>query len=535
MSVTGSGTRGALDEDDLRRLADAVRLTRSASTGQALAAAVEAPAGVAAHLEFTHATVPVAASRVDDAVAALVGLGVEPAEPERADPARDRLARRTGRDADVWRVRGALPGCPRGLELLVACNGSGPSGVDRAAGAHLAFRLTTDDDVVTRGVYEALRDAGLTPEGHDTHADETVLHLRGRTRVALRLPGHRPDLLRRHAGRPDETRRAMFELMTGAWRTRAVAAAAELGVADLLADGPRTTAELAARTGTREDKLRRVLAFLAALGVLGRDGETWSLTEVGALLRTDAEGSLRDLARIYGGLFYRSFTALEHTLRTGGCAFEHVYGVLPFEHFAANPDDARLFEGAMAAGTSFLGLVPGLLDLPGTGTVVDVAGGDGRLLGLVLAAAPGLRGVLFDRPHVAPAAREVLASCGCADRAEVVAGDFFRDPVPAGGDVYLLSRVLHDWDDERCSVILRNVRTAMPPHALLAIVERPIRDDRSVLPLSFNVHMMVNTALGGERTTAEHRRLLADNGFTLVEIRDLPLDMAVLLARPAPA
>ncbi|GAA1285776.1 methyltransferase [Saccharothrix xinjiangensis] len=527
MPVTETGGREALDEQDLRRLADAVDFTRSASTERALATALDEPGGVSAHLEFAHTAVLVAARRVDDVVAALVELGVDP-----VGPAPTRSARVGGRDVDVRLVRGAVPGCARGLEVSVPVAGVGSSGSDRSGWAHPVFRAPADD-VVSRGVYAVLVDAGLAPDGggHDPREDSTWLRLRGRGRVELRLPGHHADLLRRHVGRPDEARRAMFELVTGAWRTRSVAAAAELGVADLIAGGSRTTAELAERTGTRPDKLRRVLAFLGALGVLRRDGDAWELTEAGALLRADADGSLRDLARIYGGLFYRSFSALEHTLRTGGSAFEHSHGALLFEHLAAHPADARLFEGAMAAGTSFLNLVPGLLDLPATGAVVDVGGGDGRLLGLVLAAAPGLRGVLFDRPHVTGAAREVLTRLGCADRAEVVAGDFFRDPVPAGGDVYLLSRILHDWDDERASAILRNVRSAMPAGALLAVVERPILDDRSVLPLSFDVHMMVNTPRGGERTADRHRELLARNGFTLEDIRGLPLDMAVLVAR----
>ncbi|MFE2757214.1 methyltransferase [Actinosynnema sp. NPDC059335] len=207
-----------------------------------------------------------------------------------------------------------------------------------------------------------------------------------------------------------------------------------------------------------------------------------------------------------------------------------MHGAQLFEHLAAYPADARLFEGAMAAGTSFLGLVPGLPDLPATGTVVDVGGSDGRLLDLVLTAAPGLRGVLFDRPHVTAAAAEVPAAHG--ERAEVVAGDFFHDPVPAGGDLYLLSRIMHDWDDERCSAILRNVRAAMAEGATPAVVERPIRDDPgTLLPLAFDVHMMVNTVQGGERTTDEHRRLPAADGFALEDVRELPLDVAVLIAR----
>ncbi|WP_033439844.1 methyltransferase [Saccharothrix sp. NRRL B-16314] len=537
MSVTVTGAPGALEERDFRRVAECVSFTRGTSTADALAAVLghEPPAAALPHLEFLHAAVLVAASRVPDAVGALAGLGVAAREPVPSVVVRDRLRRRTGQDFDVRIVRGEVEGGPREVELFVVAGGSALSAADREAESHLAFRATSDDDVLVRGLCEVLLDAGLAADGggHNDHEDMTVLYFRGvagAARMELKVPGHHPRLLARHVGPPDRPRREMLDLMTGAWRTSAVAVVAELGVADLLADGPRNTADLAERTGTREDNLRRLMAYLAVLGAFHRDGDEWSLTDVGAMLRSDAAGSQRDLARIYGGLFYRSFGALEHTVRTGGSAFSHVYGVQPFEHFAAHPADARLFEGAMAAGTAFLELVPGVLDLPAGGTVVDVAGGDGRLLGLVLTAAPGLRGVLFDRPHVVGAAADVLA--GHAERATVVAGDFFHDPVPAGGDVYLLSRILHDWDDERCSVILRNVRAAMAEGATLALVERPIQAGRpAVLPLAFSVHMMVNTVQGRERTTDEFRTLLSANGFTLEDVRELPLDMAVLVAR----
>ncbi|KOX24504.1 methyltransferase [Saccharothrix sp. NRRL B-16348] len=535
MSVTVSGAPGALGERDLRRLAETVAFARDRSTGDALAAVLggDPPGPLLRHLEFARAAVLVAAVAPADVIGVLADLGVDAREPRPGVVVRDRLRLRTGQEFDVRIMRGPVAGGPREVELIVVPGGSALSDADREAESHVAFHVPGDDDVLLRGVCGTLRDAGLSADG-GYHDDEnvTVLHFRGATRMRLELkvPGRHAALLERHVGRPDQPRRSMLDLMTGAWRTRAVAVVAELGIADLLADGPADTAELADRTGCRADKLRRVLAYLAALGVFRRDGERWSLTEVGTVLRGDVAGSQRDLARIYGGLFYRSFSGLEHAVRTGESGFSHVYGAQPFEHFAAHPADARLFEGAMAAGTSFLELVPGLLDLPATGTVVDVAGGDGRLLDLVLTAAPGLRGVLFDRPHVVGAAADVLVRHGA--RASVVAGDFFHDPVPPGGDLYLLSRILHDWDDARCSVILRNVRAAMAEGATLAVVERPIQDDpRTLLPLAFNVHMMVNTVQGGERTTDEHRRLLAANGFALEDIRELPLDMAVLVAR----
>ncbi|GAA2659785.1 MULTISPECIES: acetylserotonin O-methyltransferase [Actinosynnema] len=339
-------------------------------------------------------------------------------------------------------------------------------------------------------------------------------------------PAHDASAPAPDAPAPDAARHHVLTLLTGAWRTSAVATAAELGVADHLADGPRTTEDLAARVGAQADPLHRLLRFLASLGVFAHEDGRWRLTPAADLLRTGAEGSQRDLARVYGGLFYRSFGALTHSVRTGGCAFTEVFGADPFDHFADHPDDARLFEGAMAAGTGFLAHVPPLLDVPAGGTVVDVGGGDGTLLRLVLESVPGARGVLFDREHVAGSARAALG-----ERADVVPGDFFLDPLPSGGDCYLLSRILHDWDDERCAVLLANLRAAMPDGKPLCLVERPIREVPTPLALGFDLHMMVNNVHGREREVGEYRDLLAAAGFRLERVLDLPLEMALLIAR----
>lgn len=519
-----------LCERDARRVADAVDFIDRTGTREALDAVLPG-LDLVRHLDFAHGALLVVAPDVDAVVADLVRLGVRPRDPVPSVVVRDRLARRLGReDLDVRIVHAVIGAGPRELELFVLCGDLPDVPGDEE---HLAFRASTDDEVVLRGIYEHLADAGLTPDGggYNKHEDVTVLYLRGARRMELTVPGHRESLLRRHLGRPDQPRRDLLRLMSGAWRTRSLAVIAELGVPDLLADGPRATADLASACGAREDNLGRVLRYLAALGVFAQDHNGWVLTETGALLRSDVEGSQRDLARLYGGLFYRSFSALEHTVRTGESAFTNVFGVDPFDHFAAHPADARLFESAMAAGTSFLKIVPTALDLPTEGIVVDIAGGDGHLLGYVLAGAPGLRGVLFDRPHVMEPARTVLSRFGCADRVSLVPGDFFRDPVPPGGAVYLMSRILHDWDDDRCTTILQGIRTAAGPGARLVVVERPVPETHlEELPLAWDVHMMVNTVQGRERTPTEFRNLLSTNGFRLDEIRPLPLDMAVLTA-----
>lgn len=224
----------------------------------------------------------------------------------------------------------------------------------------------------------------------------------------------------------------------------------------------------------------------------GRDG--FRLTEVGALLRADAPGSMRALALMYGGPFHESFAALGHTVRTGEAGFEHLFGENHFDHFARDPHLADLFDRSMAAGAAMFDPVPThpaltrAAEASAGATVVDVAGGNGEVLGRVLAAHPRLNGVLLERPHAAEAARLRLEEAGLGGRCTFLAGDFAD--VPAGGDVYLLSRVLHDGEDERCREILRHCAGVMPDHADLLVVERVLPSDGSA-----SLAIAVNTAL----------------------------------------
>jgi hypothetical protein len=316
--------------------------------------------------------------------------------------------------------------------------------------------------------------------------------------------------------------------MTGAWATQAVAVAAELGLADRLAEGIDDPADLAKATGTDQESLGRLVRYLGALGLVSRDGRR--LTAMGELLRTDAEHSMHPLALLYGGPFYASFGELGHAVRTGRAGFDHLFGAHHFDYFTEHAELAQLFDRAMAASSRMFEPVPALVDLTAAAVVVDVAGGNGELLGRVLRAAPHLRGVLLERSRAIEAARANLAAVGCLDRCELVTGDFTA-AVPAGGDVYLLSRVLHDWDDQQCLAILRRLAEAMPAHAELLIVERLLpTEDVPSLAVPWDVHMLCN--VGGRERTAEHyARLLAEAGFALTAQHPLPLDAALLRAR----
>ncbi|MFD0572254.1 methyltransferase [Kitasatospora gansuensis] len=275
------------------------------------------------------------------------------------------------------------------------------------------------------------------------------------------------------------------------------------------------------------------------LDVVSADGDGYRLTETGALLRTDVPASMRPLALLYGGPFYRSFAALGHTVRTGETAFDHLHGENHFDHFARDPELAALFDESMAASSRMFDPLPthpvvtAAARASAPATVVDVAGGNGELLGRLLAAHPGLKGVLLERPHAVEAARRALDAAGHGDRCGYVAGDFAD--VPAGGDVYLLSRILHDWDDDRCREILRHCARAMAAHADLLVVERILpADDSPSLATAWDLHMRCNVG-GRERRADHYARLFADAGLTLVDTSPLPLDATVLHVRKAGA
>jgi O-methyltransferase domain/Dimerisation domain len=325
--------------------------------------------------------------------------------------------------------------------------------------------------------------------------------------------------------------RELLELLVGPFRAYAIYAAAKLGIADRLADGPRTSVELAEEVGADPDSLGRLLRLLAGLGIVTGDGDRLGLTSRGELL-SRRPGSMRDLAICYGEQFYPPLAQLPHSVRTGEPGFPRVFGKPWINHYAEHPEAARLFDGAMAAGSAFFAELPRVFDFTRARTVVDIGGGNGALLAAVLAAHPDLTGIVLEVPHVVQATGDWLRRHGLADRCQVISGDFFAS-VPPGGDVYLLSRILHDWEDERCMALLNNCRRAMDPASELLIIERviPARGHPPSLALEWDIHMLANTG-GRERTEAEYHTLLDRSGLQLRSLRPLPLDMSVIVAGP---
>jgi hypothetical protein len=325
--------------------------------------------------------------------------------------------------------------------------------------------------------------------------------------------------------------RDLLELLVGPFRAYAIYTAAKLNIADRLADGPSTSAELAEQVGADADSLGRLLRLLAGMGIVSADdGDRFGLTPRGELLRSTG-GSMRDLAICYGEQFYRPLSQLPHSVRTGEPSFPRVFGKPWLDYYADHPEAARVFDRAMAAGSAFFAELPGVYDFTRARTIVDVGGGNGTLLGAVLAAHPHLTGIALDVPHVVATTRDRLRRQGLADRSEVIGGDFFAS-VPAGGDVYLLSRILHDWEDERCLALLRNCRKAMTPGSELLIIERVVpAGGEPSLALEWDIHMLANTG-GRERTAAEYHALLDRAGFEPRDLRPLPLDVSLLIAGP---
>jgi SAM-dependent methyltransferase len=322
----------------------------------------------------------------------------------------------------------------------------------------------------------------------------------------------------------------LLRMIWGIHISRCVYAVAELGIADLLAEGPASSSELARATGAHEPSLYRVLRMLAALGVLEEHySRTFGLTAVGELLRGDAPASMRWWATFreaLGGV--RSFQHIVETIRTGKPGFDIEFGQGVFDFVSQHPQAAAVHDAAMSERTAALApSVADTYDFSDIRTLVDVGGGKGTLLAEILRRRPHLHGILLEIPPVAARAKAVLDTID-ADRWEVVAGDFF-ERVPEGADCYVMANVLHDWDDSRSIEILSNCRRSMATGGRVLIVERLIPEDAGdpVPTLLSDINMLVITG-GQERTNAEYGRLLEAAGLRLGKIEPVTFPYGVI-------
>jgi hypothetical protein len=321
---------------------------------------------------------------------------------------------------------------------------------------------------------------------------------------------------------------AMLQMITGFWTSQAILAAAKLGIADLLKDGPKPCEELAQATGVRSHALYRLLRALASVGVFREEEDgRFSLTPLAGYLQTGVPGSLRAFA-LWQEYQYRPWGEVLHSLQTEETAFKVVFGKEAFPYLTEHPAAAAVFDEAMTNITmQVAAAVVAAYDFSRFGTIVDVGGGYGTFLTAILQANPGLKGVLFDLPHVAEGARQRIAAAGLAERCELGAGDFFAS-VPSGGDAYVLKWIIHDWDEERAVTILRNCHRAMAEPGKLLLVEAVLpRGNAPFFHKFMDLTMLVMTG-GRERTEAEYGSLLKAAGFRLARVVPTASEMSVI-------
>lgn len=344
----------------------------------------------------------------------------------------------------------------------------------------------------------------------------------------------------------DQTERAaaaaaMHRLLAGGWVAQIIHTAAELDLADHFGEEAQDVASLASSTATHPPSLSRLLRALAAIGVVHETGDRrYTLTPLGATLRSDEPGSMRAWARfILGEELERTWRALPDTIRTGDIAFRRLFGTDIWNYRSTHPDFATLCNDAMQSVTQGVYAEIGAhYPFGNFGWIVDVGGGNGALLLSIFEHHPEMRGTIFEFPDVAAQARERIAAAGLAARCDAVGGDA-SITVPAGADGYVMKSVLHGRTDDEAEAILRNCHHAMPAHAKLLIIERLLperidpEDAAARENLLSDINMMLNGGGGRERTEAEYRALLVKAALRLTGIISTPGTSAIIEAEPA--
>jgi hypothetical protein len=336
---------------------------------------------------------------------------------------------------------------------------------------------------------------------------------------------------------PPEEAAALLRMTFGFVASQVLYVAADLGIADQLARGALSTQELASKVGAHADSLGRLLQSLVAFGILKSEGEEqFSLTPSGEFLRTDVPGSLRALVRfLVGPWAWRAFEELGHSVRTGQTAFDHVWGMSNFDYWERHPEVSKIHDEAMSGLTTLeTASVLAAYDFSQFRTIVDIGGGNGAFMAAILGQQPTATGILGDLPHVVSLAPPVLQQAGVANRCKVVGCDFF-EAVPSGGDVYILKRVIHDWDDERARTILRNCHRSMAASARLLIIDMVLPTQPSpqgAFGYIADITMLAITPGGRERTQGAFRNLLESAGFELSRVIRTGGTSDIIEARP---
>jgi len=306
----------------------------------------------------------------------------------------------------------------------------------------------------------------------------------------------------------------VMQMITGHWVSQLVGSLCRLGIPDALAEEALTSAVIAKKCGSNAGATYRILRAATGLGLFKEiRPDTFQLTPLGDVLRSNTPGSLRDfsVAETDHG-HWMAWGRLIDSVMTGERAAPKALGKEIFEWYEEHPQEAAVFGGAMSNLAAMVaGEVARVCDFSRAQKIVDVGGSHGTLLAAVLKKYPGASGTVFDLPKVADRARGALKASGLDGRAEAIGGDFFVD-VPEG-DVYLLKQVLHDWNDDQCRKILANCARRLAGGGKVYIVEMVIPDDNAPSFASLmDLNMMVMLP-GRERAFKEYEALLDAAGL----------------------
>jgi len=327
----------------------------------------------------------------------------------------------------------------------------------------------------------------------------------------------------------------LIQMGVAIWQARAVYAAAELGIADLLAEGPRNVEEIARKTGTHLRSLCRLMRALASCGIVEeiRPG-LFATTTLGAALRDSAPGAARaTILTIAGSWQWKAWDQFLHALRTGQSGVRAAFGRDLFEFLADEPVHSGRFNDAMVGmHGAVASAVVAAYDFSRFQSIIDVGGGKGALLAGILKANPQMTGVLFDLPETEKHARDYIVEQGLGERCAFQVGDFF-DRLPPGHDAYVLAHVLHDWGDDDAIAILRKCREALPAGGRLLIVEAVLPDGNTPHHGKLMDLLMLTVTGGVERSQDEFDQILTKSGFTLARVYPTTTHQSLIEALPS--
>lgn len=329
-----------------------------------------------------------------------------------------------------------------------------------------------------------------------------------------------------------QTTQTLKQMIVGSWITQGIYVVAQLGIADLLKDSPKSYDELATKTGVNARSLYRLLRALASVGLFAEGGSGYfELTPLAEGLQSDHTDSLRGYAIKSGQTWeWLPWGNLFESVKTGKPMFKNIFGMERFDYLVNDPSAAKIYiqaissfsdkqDTAIAAGYDFSSIHK----------LVEVAGGSGTLIASILKANLTMQGILFDLPHVVADAKPLIEGFGLQNRCQLVGGNFFES-VPRGGDAYLLRYIIHDWDDERALIILKNCYQAMQPNSKLLLVEMIIPEgNEPFFGKLLDLQMLLNYG-GRERTEAEYQVLLKTAGFSLTKIYPVAPPVSVIEA-----